>query len=190
VWSYKTSIDNESLIQDIKELREEKPKGREGSNHGGWQSPLFSNYDEVVPKNIKNLEREVGAYVNTVCRDLDVPIFVHEMTWWANVNNRYDYNVLHHHTNSTDFIALYYPQLPENSGKFVLLRSDAGSQNAFNMNKYQGVKFEANPEVGRVYVYSGHLLHYVEPHRSDEERYSIAFNLCCKHNQHHKYKFT
>ena len=187
LWSYQTEVSNEGIIEDINKLRAENPKGRSGSNRGGWQSPLFCTYDEPDLPHLKALERDVAAFVNTQCRNLGADIYVHEMTWWANVNNRYDYNTLHHHTNTTDFFAVYYPKYPESSGEMKLVRTDAGSYSCLAGNLENGCYFPVRGEVGRVYVFPGHLYHSVEPHTSDEERYSVALNCCCKPNSYHKY---
>jgi uncharacterized protein (TIGR02466 family) len=188
LWTYSSKISKDSLVQEIDSLRLSDPKGRSGSNRGGWQSSLFCSYDDD-PKilNLKSLEREVGAFVNTQCRNLNADIYVHEMTWWANVSNRYDYNVLHHHTNSTDFIAVYYPKLPLDSGPLQIIRSDAGSYSCLNNHISNGCYFDLQAEEGRVYVLPGHLLHAVLPHTSDEERYSVAFNCCCRPSNYHQY---
>jgi len=39
------------------------------------------------------------------------------------------------------------------------------------------LRFNVKPQVGRMYAFPAHLLHYVQTNQSDTDRISIAYNL-------------
>lgn len=93
--------------------------------------------------------------------------------WWANINGKGHFNAPHTHGESK-YTAVYYPQVPRDPGKLILMRTDA----ACPIFSDEQQDFRITPSAGRVYLFPGHLIHFVMPSGTDEkERISIAINL-------------
>ena len=179
LWSYDTALDNDLILKDVQSLRTDYPESRIKSNYGGWQGPAFSDTEHPYAT-ISSLSNEIRSFINSTCETFSIPAEVDSMAWWTNVNKKNDYNFAHWHGNRTDFIAIYYPAFPKDSGLLVFHRTDGGALLTQNSVTETGTKFPIEGEVGTVYIISGNLLHLVQPHLSDEERISISYNIRCR----------
>lgn len=148
------------------------------SNRGGWQSPsdfyLDESFDKFADYILKNALMSLKHY------NLDFKLG----NMWININKKGNYNVLHHHPNST-ISGVFWVRTPENCGSLVfhsphsftqsLLLESIDSEVATKQNYYDCFNF--NAKEGTMILFPSDLMHGVEPNESEEDRISIAFNL-------------
>jgi len=116
------------------------------------------------------------------------PIIKPEKTvWWANINRNYDWNSIHNHARA-DVVGVYYPKCDKDSSMLTVMRNDGScySQlytdlyvNDSNASLHHSV-IKIKPEQGRLYIFPGHLWHYVEKRDrivDDTKRMSFSFNF-------------
>ena len=172
-------IDNNALEEWILNIKE-KDKGRTVSNYGGWQSPFISN--------LQDNGEDVSVFIElaeTIRECLCLLKFKHPpsdfmMTMWANVNNKGDWNQMHHHMDNfgTSVSGIYYVKCPEDCGHFVY--KDPRSVMAldpFVKNWNMGRLHERTPKAGDFYMFPPYLEHMVTPSDCEETRISLAFNV-------------
>ena len=95
--------------------------------------------------------------------------------FWFMKNQLNNYNHMHMHA-TTDFIGVYYADVPENSGSMNIMRNDGIAYSNLFSNNGQ-VHFNLTPVAGRFYLMPGHLWHYVAESNSLDSRVSVAFNF-------------
>ncbi len=182
-------FDKSNLITSILDLEKTAPSNQR-SNAGGWQSPNFDN------KKFDN------PYVAQLLQDFVIPAF-HEiaeawgfpkaknLSYWYNINRRYNYNHAHYHPNAL-LSGVIYLKIPRDSGKITFLRSTNESDRMDFISTYQFETSELcpdNPNVNVLHweypqenlliIFPGHLQHQVEQNVSpdaDNVRISLSFN--------------
>jgi len=160
---------NDDLYSFIKGLKE-KNKSVKKSNIGGWQSDLLDQEKEVKPLCDEILE---------ILKHLPLKITKAQiMNMWANVNNKYDWNRIHSHPESS-LSGVYYVKLPQESGKIIFRDPRPGAlMNCLINERYDHgeLKWVGAKETSLL-LFPSFLDHFVEPSMSDDERVSISFNI-------------
>lgn len=161
-----------SVASAAKELQR-LDEGRVVSNRGGYQSSLYMSSDDCGVSAVHEMLSESREYVREFL-EYHYGLDVKEYCWWANVNALGDFNLPHNHA-KTDLCAVYFAKAPEGSGRLVLERNDGASYSNLYNNIDCGRSLRITPEEGRLYIFPGHLWHWVEPSESTE-RISFAIN--------------
>lgn len=171
--SCKIGTDTNKIKEEVYHIRDNHTSNSY-SNRGGYQSPSFGNEKDYEQyESLQCLVRNVRDFANDTLREyLGMRKEVGYFTFWTNINQQYDCNVLHNHPN-TDMVGVYYPLLPDDSGSLVLVRTDGSSHTNLGLQQ----KMIINGEEGRLYLFPGDLWHWVEPNRSDKDRISVSFNF-------------
>ena len=105
---------------------------------------------------------------------------------WINRHRKGEMNTIHWHSNAV-MSCVYYPQTPPNSGAIIWKRSHM-YYNLFHdtlrpefkdthSNQFNTDIHVVEPVSGDLVMFPSQLEHVVPPSDSDEERYSLAFNL-------------
>jgi len=176
-WSFRSNQPKEGVIKEVDDLRNSFPEGNLVSNRGGWQSSEFRKTDGCPL--IRMVMGEIADFIDLLCEKEGMKVTVQNIHGWANINKKNSYNMAHRHGNRADFIAVYYPKFPADSGLLEIHRDGGAPLLMQNQCLLNGTKFLIEAEEGRVYVFSGHLLHSVHPHPTDDLRYSLSFNISC-----------
>ena len=101
---------------------------------------------------------------------------------WAVRHGEGDWSQAHHHTNSV-FSGVYYVKTNDTSGNLVFTRThDTVSTTTFDFpftqhNELNSKSFGVTPQTGEIVMFPSHLLHSVDPNRSTEQRFAVAFNF-------------
>lgn len=97
-----------------------------------------------------------------------------KLDWWLNETCFGGYNAPHIHGRA-DIIAIYYPKVPPGSSALSLTRNDGSNYTKL----YNKIDQTLNLDIkeGRVYMFPGHIWHYVEAQTTVEKRLSISMNL-------------
>ena len=90
---------------------------------------------------------------------------------------------MHSHTHSNSIVSgsLYYTDMPDPPGNMIFDRHNGYRQieldvQAEKQNIYNAPRNAIIPKRGDLVLFSSSVQHYVEPNRSMQNRYSIAFN--------------
>jgi len=90
---------------------------------------------------------------------------------------------MHAHTHSNSIVSgsLYYAPMPDPPGNMIFERADGYRQIEMQVqpektNIYNAPRNAIVPKQGDLVLFSSSILHFVEPNRSNQDRYSIAFN--------------
>lgn len=90
---------------------------------------------------------------------------------WFNINGPGHWNITHTHPHCF-YSGVMWIKAPENSGDLVFRSPHEHQTYGYGSNVHY-----VKPEAGRIILFPSHLLHMVKPNESDENRYSISFNL-------------
>ena len=172
IHSVELDVCEESVASAAKELQR-LDEGRVVSNRGGYQSTGYLSSEDCGVSEIHEMLSESREYVQEFL-DYHYGLDVKEYFWWANVSAVGDFNVPHNH-GKTDLCAVYFAKAPEGSGKLYLERNDGATYSNLYNNIDNGRGFQITPQAGRLYIFPGHIVHWVEPSES-AERISFAIN--------------
>ena len=104
---------------------------------------------------------------------------------WININGANSYNVSHRHPNSILSGVLWIKQRPE-MGRFVFDNMDNGYRDAMlltNTDVNHLLQYKMPPEYvpsynnGTIVIFPSGLTHRVEINETQENRYTLAFNI-------------
>lgn len=168
------NLNNNSILEEIDTIRK-KSAGIKKSNVHGWHSDVFGG-KMLVYENLNNLFDQALEFGNFVAQAQNLNQVFNKVDWWVNVNPENTYNAVHGHPKA-DLSIVYYAQVAEDSGELVLMRNDGAVHLDLFAKQSAGLRFNVKPQVGRLYAFPAHLLHYVQSNQSNTERISIAFNL-------------
>ena len=170
-------LDLQKINQEIYRLQEEID-GVKMSNMGGWHSkgfdyPKYHNhiFNEVIEK--------IKPYIILAFDDYGVRSGTTDIHYWLNVNRKFNYNRTHNH-GTTKLSAVLYTKVPKDSGRLILERSDSTTHPKINYNVDNWAEYFIQPEDGLLFIFPGHLNHFVEQNLTNDEddrRVSIAFNF-------------
>ena len=148
--------------------------------HGnGWMTnEYFLEYPEM--KSVKDsITNKVKSYLYDTCGISD-KIIPELVTSWVNLHRKGDRAQIHNHTNSI-ISGVWYISSPKNSGKLLVYNEKMlfGKFLEFPVEKFN--EFNSSfrgftPQKGDLILFPSDLKHDVTPNKSDEERFSLAFN--------------
>jgi uncharacterized protein (TIGR02466 family) len=157
---------------------EQRDRGRNVSNFGGWHSSdnFFDQQVDVVQKlGVEVLK--IAAEMSYMQIRRNFPDCVADVAFfggsWANISRNGDFNKPHNHPGPV-WSGVFYVSLgqrdpePVDNGWIEFLDPRAS-------NPY-GTKVRIDPKPGQVLLFPAWLHHYVNPFRGKGERISIAFN--------------
>lgn len=183
IYSAFLDVNNDEIINECYKLRNDNPEGVKYSNYNGWQSNPKTGQDpenwSSYP-NISELAAKMVMFANDACgsEDLDIEFPNSHVTWWVNINDQFSYNVFHAHP-KTDIIGVYYPKINETTpqGEITLVRTDGSLNHELYNSRSDYTYFQIKAEQSRAYLFPAHLLHFVSPNQTNEDRISISFNI-------------
>ena len=180
--SYLHHIDNVPISDEVLKLCLTKANGDNNikSNRGGKQS-INTNEDSIIKDLIQKI---IDENIQKVFKDkLEIQCY------WVNVNSRDNYNITHCHPESV-LAGVVYIQASEDSGDLVFyhphLYSVFEELQAYRQddeNLAQQGEISVHPKTGLCCIFPSHLLHGVEPNRTQDDRVSVSFNLIVRSSQ-------
>lgn len=188
VWETNISsiVDSNELVDYAYELYE-SGKSVKRSNRLGFHSDYIETNNEYIDDRFKLIMQEVVGLCKSIVEEqlfhsIEDKAFAVEA--WANINSKYSYNQQHIHGGNCLLSAVYYAQVPKNSGEFYFKQDnkDADFVARFGIDKFNslGTAIYRMPKEGDIYVFPSWIDHGVEQNLSDEDRISFAFNIKCE----------
>jgi len=168
-------VDPEKVSEEVYKLKNIYKEGIVKSNNGGWQSPPIYNNDlsdqfHHITTVRKFSQTAVEYIAETLCNPFRKSKVI-SCEWWANVNKKDDYNVMHHH-GAVYLTCIYYAQLPSKPGELIIKSPLDYGHCAWYSQRF------ITPSLGSVYILPGSYMHMVTPNITNElDRISIAFNF-------------
>jgi uncharacterized protein (TIGR02466 family) len=182
-------FNKEKLVEHIMNL-EKTADSNKRSNAGGFQSINFDHQTFDTPYAEQLIMGQIMEVLHQVAEAWGFPKSKN-ISYWYNVNRKYNYNHTHYHQLSL-LSGVIYLKVPKDSGRIMFTRANSESDRMDFITTYQ---FETstmcpdNPNINVVnwevprenllLVFPGHLEHYVEQNLTtdvDDSRISISFN--------------
>ena len=188
-------VDRDKIINFVKVVQAEDPRGREASNMGGWQSYDF--IPQVMKHNaLSELHDRIMQQAYACADEFGFKDYtLHMLNLWININKKGDSNVTHTHPGSI-FSGVYYLSLPDCCyGNFTLQRSPIDqhlreswgcSENFDRFNENIMDEYDIYPEEDRLVIFPSWIPHRVSASQGDGERISISFNIIAYSNYYHE----
>lgn len=154
------------------------------SNQGGFQTRPFSYIaDKDINKSIF-IDPCFEMFENYHKRK-PINWGIRMSSFWLNENHKADYNLMHNHR-PNHFSGIWYLKAPENCGRLGFQNGDMAMMNDDNFDYFDDPHFFCRyfleVKEGDLIIFPAHMLHYVEPSRTDEDRVSLAFNIIIEKN--------
>ncbi len=168
------------LIDYAYDSKEKDSVGVTFSNIGGWQSrSLFRDpnlsKDDLINNFLVDFLSELPFVGNQFRYRLDA---------WININKNGDSNMPHVHPTS-HLSGVMWLKCPKNCGQivftspyeFVGAKEYEIYSDDFQKEHSSYTSYHFNPTEGCIILFPSHLLHHVNPNKSNEDRISVAFNM-------------
>lgn len=179
-------------IAELKEIKEECLKlrlvdsGQKLSNVNGWHSKadLFSQNGKIF----SIVKQEIISSANSMIQLLGGANCVKQLVWkgqgWINISTSNDLNAPHDHP-GFQWSGVLYISIPEDidgsDGQIEFLDPRNSVYNTAGqipkLKQYFASNIKIKPSNGMIIIFPSYLRHWVYPHKSTNERISIAFNL-------------
>ena len=171
---------NAQILPEILAERDRDPQGMtDRSSVLGWHSADNLHGRESFQPLVERIHGCVAEVIAFLRWDT-AKVTPRLINCWAIANDKYSSNVVHNHPQST-LSGVYYVQAPENSGD--LFFRDPREQPGLvdppftERTSWTFPTVIYKPQVGRLLIFPGWLLHGVEPNLSDETRVCVSFNV-------------
>jgi|LakMenEpi03Aug12_release.lakeMendotaPanAssembly.Ray.scaffolds.fasta_scaffold294360_2 uncharacterized protein (TIGR02466 family) len=161
----------DQIMSECVSLRQTGLRGVKKSNLGGWQSDFIEDRGPGITYLIDSATAFAREVV-TPNRNLE-SLAYKILSLWVNFNSASDFNEPHTH-GDTKITGVYYVRVPQGAGELCLIRPDHNP-----IFPSEDTTLRLVPQQGRVYLFPGHLIHYVlaGDKSQTEQRVSIAFNM-------------
>ena len=172
-------FDAHKLIDFCYEQKSKNPEGQVKSNRGGWHSQFFNvdKDDNIISETLrKGLGRSVFS---SLSKELGVNV-----NYWIMINPPNTYNTSHTHPDA-HLSGVMWLKCPKNCGQivftspyeFVGAKEYEIYSDDFQKEHSSYTSYHFNPIEGCIILFPSHLLHHVNPNKSNEDRISVAFNM-------------
>jgi len=183
------NFEKESLVNHILHLEKTIPTTSR-SNAGGWQSLHYDNFAYDNPYAADLINENILPVLDQISDSWGFPK-TKKISYWYNVNRRYNYNHTHYHPQAL-LSGVIYLKVPIQSGRISF---DRAASEADRMDFITGYQLDTDhrcpdnanintghwevPQENLMIIFPGHLEHHVEqnncPH-DDDARISMSFN--------------
>ena len=172
---------NRALLREIA-ARQVAEGGMVKSNRKGWHSDrdLFERKEPAQSALAQMLLRMLAQATKQFAPDTEFGNVELLADGWINVNPQGGYNAPHDHLGSF-WSGVYYVRVPAQTkgqaGAIEFLSPHKPMpSNGFIEAPITAQKVIVRPKPGQVLIFPAHLIHWVHPNDSKEERITIAFN--------------
>lgn len=180
-------LDLDSLTNYAMLLQEDSPTGIKRTNIGGWHSDIMK--EETIPhEEMKKLMNKAIVCLNENKKELNIREDLNPSieAVWINISRKGNINVHHVHPEA-HFSAIFYVKIKTimELGCLELYHPakneiDFCWMNILDSETTMGSKILLVPEENYLYILPSWIAHSVFPHKNDEPRITIAFNISWK----------
>ena len=147
-----------------------------------WEGKTYTTHNTfnlLEDETFAPLFEAVQLHINSFTKEHNSDFLYKCDSAWANINNPGTYQEYHTHPNSV-FSCVYYPKVPEGSGKIVFENPNSPDMfpirgiNQPNNLTFENIKWSTQP--GTLLIFRSYLRHCVQQGNNTEPRISIALN--------------
>lgn len=181
---FKTKVESEKTKKYFLDLLNSEKNSPNSSMHvsnmGGFQTRPFSYIaDDDINKKV--FIDPCFEYFDNFNKRKPVDSWgIRMSSYWLNQNSMSDWNIMHNHL-PNNFSGIWYLKAPKDCGRVVFQNGDMLVMNDSNFDYFDDPNFYSrffmDVEDNDLLLFPSHMLHFVEPSRTNEERISLAFNL-------------
>lgn len=146
--------------------------------------------DKFIFRRMPDLQKELRVHIDNYTRKfltVKKSVSFYMQNSWCNIHQPDDASQIHYHANAL-LSGVYYPILPKNSGDLVIHKPNMHNNvfhgpmqfNYDDINNITCEQYVLELSEGSIVIFPSHLNHSVQKNLSNENRYSIAFNLFCR----------
>lgn len=153
---------------------------RMDTNNGSFTKDKYILNKMPVLKN--KIEKQIELFTRNYLK-INKDIGFRLLNSWTNIHYPNDFAQSHTHINSV-FSGVYYLQTTDNSGDLEFstphFNNNISKGLLFQFDEYTHVNanhYRIKPYDGEIVIFPSHLAHGVCKNESDQERYSLAFNV-------------
>jgi uncharacterized protein (TIGR02466 family) len=180
---YKTKIQHEKAKEYFLNLLNTEKEDNASvhiSNKGGFQTKNFSYIDDKDINQKLFIDPCFEYFDSFNLRKPTKNWGIKMASFWINQNFMSDWNVMHNHLPS-NFSGIWYLKAPKDCGKIVFQNGDMLVLNESNFDYFDDPHFYSrfflDIEDNDLVLFPSHMLHFVEPNKTNEDRISLAFNI-------------
>jgi uncharacterized protein (TIGR02466 family) len=144
------------------------------SNHSlsdpTFKTSLFDQFD--MPLTVNLINKNVTDYLNSLGYDKTYNLVIKES--WLTDTRKNEYTVLHNH-GAFDISGVYYFSTNGKDGDIHFVNPTQITDTSKFINDTQYVRYV--PEVGKLILFPGWLMHFVDENETDSRRMSLSFNI-------------
>ena len=183
------NFEKEKLVNHILYLEKTTPSASR-SNAGGWQSFHYDHTKYDNPHAAELMMDSILPVLDQIAESWGFPK-TKNLSYWYNVNRRYNYNHSHYHPQAL-LSGVIYLKVPTMSGRISFTRAASEADRMSFITAYQlesdnlcpdnpniNVGQWEVPQENLMIIFPGHLEHHVEQNQCpdpDNVRISISFN--------------
>ena len=168
---HKTDIDNEALIKDIINQRENPTNSTDKSRPNQSEVDVQHTFYEDTPLSYATYDM-VHYSTQKVIDSIFGPDKMSAGEIWGHIVLPGEQTMIHNHeeSNSPGLSFVYYPHMPKKSGNLVFIT---------NLDRNR-VMYEIESMAGHLYIFSRDILHFTPRNGSDVNRISCSGNFTAK----------
>jgi len=169
----------QSEVKSLLKIAEFTKRNNWGTNNHSLTSPMFDTnilQEYEAFKFLSIIKQNAIKYVTNLNGSCDYDIDI--TTSWITKTLKGEYALPHAHGDS-DIAGVYYFQSNGADGSINFVNPSPALE-ATKLRGSQVKQVEYNPEVGRIILFPGWLMHYVTENQTDSERVSVSFNITLK----------
>lgn len=171
-------MDLDRLAKVCEDHQRTNPTVKVSNRGGGYQSTEFRDPEFI------------GMIMECWPRNIDIPEPSVMVQAWLNINGFGAWNALHNHLDTNALLSgVFYVKVPPDSGNIFFYDPRYLSSVGTHYRYYypeDGGYFEITPKPNMLLFFTPSLFHMVGPNLTQDQRYSIAFNImiASPHDKH------
>ena len=172
-----TNVDNKKLKKYCLTLKKSK-QGKFASYSNTWQSHNLDIRSPILKELIIEFEKNLFHFKDILGVKNKLNFKVSNL--WVNINGKGAMHRPHLHVGSI-LSGIYYISVPKNSGNTCFSNPNLFAFNCLPKNAYEKYTINNSSEVfyelidSKLLIFPSHLLHYVFPNKSNQNRITISF---------------
>jgi len=178
---YKTNLNNESILNDLKNLHDKIKSEGKMQYHPDWQSHKLSDYTFkehlIFEHDLREFHTEVENHLELYLRGMNYtkPVWYRLIECWMTEYGKGDFAHMHTHV-PCDVSGVYYVKTPNQKGNGDIFFLNPNQMQNTYVYRHLGDRQWYNPKEGDLILFPSWIQHGVIPNKSEDDRVSIAFN--------------
>lgn len=180
---YQSKVENQSVQKEL-EMVYDDLKANDKFQYNDWlthklSSPNAFGRNIISDYGLKNFEREIDKHLIEYLTNLNyrAPALKYTIRscWMTNFGYK-DYAHTHNH-GFADISGCYYVKTDGSDGDFIFENPNLSMSSSKCFMGVMNSRYKIKPEVGKLILFPGWLMHSVGTNKTNNERVSVSFNI-------------